>query len=56
MNVGCNILASMLITNFPYRADLVWNEAVGINLLSMQSTVAYLMQVLAWLILTLLRC
>ena len=56
LNVGCNILDSMLITNFPYRADLVWNEAVGINLLSMHSTVAYLMQVLAWLILTLLRC
>ena len=31
MNVECNILDSMLITNFPYRADLVWNEAVGIN-------------------------
>ena len=56
MNVECNILDSMLITSFPFWADLVWNEAVGINFLSMHSTVAYLMQVLAWLILILLRC
>ena len=56
MNVECNILDSMLITSFPFWADLVWNEAVGINLLSMHSTVAYLMKVLAWLILTLLSC
>ena len=35
-----NKLDSMPITNFPYLADLVWNDAVGNNTLSMHSIVA----------------
>ena len=35
-----NNLDSMLIRNFPYWADLVWNDAVGNNSLWMHSAVA----------------